>query len=334
MSAVPRQVKAQADKAREAIDQIKKAQQEAGAAAEAVAASHATPPAPTPAAAPSEPAPPPQPPSQQPQPPSQQPQPLDEDWKHKYEVLQGKYSAEVPAMAEELRRTRGMLERLQAELEELRKAPPTPASTPDTTLIKPEEIDEFGPELYDFVRRVARAEVLPELETRLTPVKKTAETAANTVVETARARFMASLNADPDFHRFNTDKGFLQWLAQKDPLAGVSRQELLDQAVATNDVDRTLAFFKAYKATVESTSAPSAVASDPRPTPADFVTPGGTPPAMPGTEQKKIWSKAEIDDFFQRTQRKTQFSHLTSDEAAKVRAEIMAATAEGRVKPV
>src|SRR5690606_8296171 len=159
MSAVPRQVKAQADKAREAIDQIKKAQQEAGAAAEVVAASHATPPAPTPAAAPSEPAPP-------PQPPSQQPQPLDEDWKHKYEVLQGKYSAEVPAMAEELRRTRGMLERLQAELEELRKAPPTPASTPDTTLIKPEEIDEFGPELYDFVRRVARAEVLPELETR------------------------------------------------------------------------------------------------------------------------------------------------------------------------
>lgn len=333
MSGVPRQVKAQGDRAREMIDQVKKAQQEAGAAAEEVAASQATPPAPgssspgptaEPLAQPTPPAPPAAP-------------PLEEDWKHKYEVLQGKYTTEVPQLSEELRRTRGLVEHLQNELELLKKTPPAQEPPKAPSMIAQDEIDEFGPELYNFIRRAARAELMPEIESRMTKVQETAETAATTAAESARQRFIENLKADEDYHKYNRDKGFLQWLSQIDPLSGQTRQSLLDAAVAANDAARTLAFFKAYKAGVEPPQAvtPSVTppsAPEPPPSPADFVSPGGTPPTAPAAGEKKIWTRKEVDDFFQRGQRQTKYSNLTPEQAEKVRAEITAATAEGRIQ--
>lgn len=323
MSTVPKQVKAHADKARETLEQMKKVQQDAEAVVGEVAAAQ-----PSASPAPSEP-PAPSAPPEPPAPSAPPAPPAEEDWKHKYEVLQGKYSSEVPQLSEELRRTRGMVEKLQAELEEVRQAPPV-AAPKNSSLVSQDEINEFGPELFDFVRRVARAEVLPEVEARLTTVKKTAETAATTATETAQMRFMEALLADPDFRQYNEDPGFLAWIAQVDPLVGAPRQVLLDQAVAAHNVQRVLAFFRAYKSGV---APPAAVQGDPRPTAADFVAPGGTPPATPGGKtEKKVWTKKEVEDFFSRNQRRTPFSDLTPEQAEKVRADITAATAEGRVR--
>ena len=52
-------------------------------------------------------------------------------------------------------------------------------------------------------------------------------------------------NLAPDWETLNKDPGFLKWLSEMDPLTGVERKRMLNDAVATFGGQRVASFFTA-----------------------------------------------------------------------------------------
>ncbi len=241
----------------------------------------------------------------------------DEKWEARYKTLHGKYNAEVPRLHAAIKERDAKLNSLTEEVEALKVL----MAKPKESLIKPEEVSEYGEPLVDLIRRAAREEVsnkdgeIAELRRELGEVKvKT--------TETKEVDFYEKLaNAVPDWMAVNDDPNFHEWLGELDELTGAQRQVLLSQAEEGRDADRVARFFKAYRRVQEQTSAAAdnSLASQ--------VAPVGSrvdaPPAG-----KKIWTRAEIADFYSRD-RKGEF---TEEKAAAIDTEIQLAIREQRVR--
>lgn len=239
----------------------------------------------------------------------------DDTWENRYKILSGKYSAEVPQMAAERRELRHKLQQLEKELEILKNAP-----KPER-LVKDEEIAEYGEPLVDLMRRAAREEVaakdaqISELVARLESFEH--QNQKHTVVD-----FYTRLGQlVPDWVAVNENKSFHKWLAERDDLTGLERQEMLTQAEAEKSPERVSAFFNAFKKQTQSAVAqasqrletqvaPSAMSSD------------GPPPG------KRIWTRSQIADFYGQVRR----GELSEEKAVAIESEIQSASLEGRVR--
>lgn len=307
--------------------------------------------------------PPPEPEAQPEAPPAEaQPQeqaPAATDWEQRYKVLQGKYNAEVPRLQRQTSEMSGRLEQLQQQLTATqgmlasfgqRAAAPVPESAPPARLVKDEEIQTFGQDLYDFVKRAAREATLPELEERIRPVRQQVEevrgTAQNVVRRTSEAeqqRVLAMLDAQvPDWRTLNEDHTFLDWLAKVDPYTGRQRGELLREAYVAHDGPRVVAFFKGFL-TEHATVAPQPAAPAPAPqaqagsqrTLEEFTAPGAVKPpgatSAPEGTNKRIWAESEIKRFYDQC---TAGVYRTNQKRRdEIEREIHKAVAEGRVQP-
>jgi hypothetical protein len=282
------------------------------------------------------------------------------DWKQKYNVLQGKYNAEVPRLqntvrdiGERLRNTEHQLtatQNLLASLGEQRAtapAAPTQATPPvRQSLIKDEEVREYGADLIDVVRRVAREEqaaLLPEIDRRVTPVKQRVEQVVQATeaagvrqAQSDRQTVLNMLNDQvPNWLDMNSDQGFLGWLDQKDPYAGKERGELLKQAFEAHDGPRVVAFFTGYlkeHAVVTPPVAPTAPAAPKAPQRQleQLVAPGTPKTGTTGTQDgsgKRVWTRAEISAFYGG---RMQFKDAAHKK--EVEKDIFAAQREGRIR--
>jgi hypothetical protein len=280
------------------------------------------------------------------------------DWEQRYRVLQGKYNAEVPRLTQQLQDMQRQLNGVQGLLASFQQRPPAPASSaPPAPLVKEEEIKEFGPDLYDFISRVAKqqqAALLPEIDRRIAPVvqkvdavKATAEN-ANQLSAAAQRRAMLDLLSQqvPNWQAMNEDPGFLAWLDQTDPYTGKVRGELLSAAEAANDGPRVVAFFVGYlkeNATVApATPAPAAAApaapaapAASQPTLESLVAPGAPKPGAaraPDGSGKRVWTRAEIGKFYAEAAAGKYRSTEGQKRYREIETEIFAAQAEGRVR--
>ena len=125
----------------------------------------------------------------------------------------------------------------------------------------------------------------------------------------------------PDWVAVNENKSFHKWLAERDDLTGLERQEMLTQAEAEKSPERVSAFFNAFKKQTQSAVAqasqrletqvaPSAMSSD------------GPPPG------KRIWTRSQIADFYGQVRR----GELSDEKAVAIESEIQSASLEGRVR--
>lgn len=238
----------------------------------------------------------------------------DDNWEHRFKVLQGKYNSEVPRFANELKELKARLEDLQSENEQLKAKPPEP-------LVKPEEIEEYGPGLVDLARRIAKEEVMAK-DAEINRLKSQIQTISEATSNTVTNDFFRSLSAIvPDWEKLNEDPGFLKWLDEVDELTGEQRFSLLDKAQAARDASRAAKFFNAYKKTSQSWAANSAQSLETQLVPPTNRTPD-TPPS------KKIWTRPEISEFYKRMRQ-----GLVSDkDAIAIEADITAASIEGRIR--
>jgi hypothetical protein len=326
---IPKAIEEQARKADELMGQGK-------TGSEATPPAQPAPPAPTPANVATTPQPASQPNVQPTAQPTAEPAPVAQpampeaqpaNWEQKYRVLQGKYSAEVVrvqrdarAAGEENAQLKARLNDLESEIAQLKSAP-----APRAPEITPEEREQYGEEFVNFVAKVAQANTpkapsfdMSAVEDRLRPVEEVA-------VKAARATFFQDLTPlAPSWQALNTDPGFLAWLADADPLTGMQRQVLFDDAYGKLDVHRVAAFFTAYGG--------QSVGAVPNglPTMEEQVGPasGGNTPPPPVPGQKRIWGRGEIAAFYEQVRRR----QLTTEEAARTEAEIQAAQREGRVR--
>ena len=244
-----------------------------------------------------------------------QPQPQPEDLEHRYKVLQGKYNAEVPRLSSENKELRTRLQTLEQQLEEMK------AAVPKASLVKPEEIEEYGEGLIDVARRIAREELAAK-EQEIEKLKAEINSIKSVTTKTVENDFFKTLGEMvPDWQQMNTDEGFLKWLDQVDELTGEQRIQLLSKAEAQRDAVRAAKFFQAFKKESSTWAAKSQDALA-----AQVVPPASPAPNTP--QAKRIWTRGEIQQFYDRMRRGT----VTDQEAIAIEADINAALVEGRIR--
>ena len=286
----------------------------------------------------------------------------DETMEHKYKVLQGKYNAEVPKLSKDLKESKDLIIEMRQRVNNTESllatmaataapaAPAAPVPLPEP-LVSPDEIERFGPDLIDLIGRVAKQEVLPEVDVRIKPldgrfdtIEESASHDRKTVAESDRAKVLAALNeAVPEWETQNEDKVFLQWLNENDVYAGVPRGALLTQAYRANDATRVIAFFKGFQ-TENAVVTPEGEVTPPAETPPaepqqaleQLVAPGtpktGTTGA-PDESGKRIWTRADISAFYAQKNEFITRGKEVPEEYEKYEKDLFAAQNEGRVRP-
>jgi len=327
-----------------------------------------TPPAP-PAAPPDANAPPPETPpappeNLNPEPPATSAAPGSEEakWEHAYKSLKGRYDGQFPklhnqidAMSSEIRRLVNENSNLQravvpAQQLPVSHAPGTNGNTPPpgAGALSQEEIDAFGPELVDIIRRAARAEAEVLVRQGLgTVAQRVDQMGADADAQKLQGMIDFMIDHVPNFVQLNNDPTLLAWLALPDPVSGANRQQLLSQAWERREPSRVLAIFNSYLASGDASQrpqggqpppvVPAVVPTTPAPSQriplVTLAAPGRAATAAPTVggpvEQKSTWTKAQIAQFYAQANR----GYYRGKQAEKdaIEADLFSAQLEGRV---
>lgn len=208
-----------------------------------------------------------QPNGEQPQPNGEQPQPNGEhvelpetnadgtpNWENRFKSLKGRYDANE-------RRTRETLEQYDQRMRDMGQQLATATRQPlpgenvgDTppTFITPKEVEDYGADLIDVIKRAAAEAVMPMLKPIATSVGEMRARVETTENETSR-QFLSRMHGTmdqrvPGWQDLNKDPKFIDWVKRPDVYSGLNRQELLQKAWYAGDSNRVAAFFEGYLA--------------------------------------------------------------------------------------
>ncbi len=232
------------------------------------------------------------------------------------------------------------LERTLAALASAPKAAePTPA--PEAKLITPEEIDQWGPDFLDIVKRKAEELLEPmkrDFEARLNNVQGEVQTVRKTEQVSARERMKTYLTEHvPTWLEINTQVEFKdEWLLENDPLTGRVRMGMLQEAWEANDAKRVKNFFELFlrekAATAPPEPNPPAQPKQPAVSLGAFAAPGRAKSAAPdpGPADKTIYTAQSIAEFYKNVNKGVYAS--TPAEKDRIERDIFAAQAEGRIR--
>jgi hypothetical protein len=242
-----------------------------------------------------------------------------------FKTLQGKYSAEVPRYAEQLRERDRELAELRQQLAEAKPAPAQPEGRKAKYGLTDEQIETYGEDLVALAEQVADRIVDERLAKSVQPIEQRLRASAQ---EAFAARLETLV---PGMGEINADPAFAAWLGETDPFSGQTRRELADAAIAAMDAQRTARFFTAFLDQNKPihTAAPSAPVAPPRPaTPslAAQVMPRPSAP-LPQAPAKPVYTLAQYNEAMTLL---TKGGH-SAQEAEQIRNEFIAAFAEGRV---
>jgi hypothetical protein len=279
----------------------------------------------------------PQPPDNTPQNISQEVEPKpavsEETWENKYRGLQGKYDAEVPRLHAQMREMNTQIQQLIADNAVLKAQKPEPQQESTKPLITEQDKEAFGSDLLDLIDRATEQKIAgfrdreTQLQSEIAELKGKLGNVSERQVVSDKDRFLMQLGQHvADWEVLNTDPGFLNWLAEVDPVYGLPRQVALNNAYEAFDAARTATIFRQYKASV----AP-AQTQQTKPNLQSQVAPtrSRTSPA-PATNsaEKRNFTQNEITQFYEEWRR----GYLDNDEAVRMEKEIHAAIAEGRIR--
>jgi hypothetical protein len=241
-----------------------------------------------------------------------------------------------------LRSTQEKLAAVTAEIAQL-KAQKAEAPKPKTPLVTDKDVEAFGSDLIDVIDRKARevAETLVgskmtelEVENRKLHDQLTGVTERQ-VLNDRQAYFTELARQVPDYEALNVDQGFMDWLADVDPLSGSPRQEYLNRAWTAFDANRTAVLFNAYKQLKAPASTPPAQ-QEPvsqakqqlqrQVAPSRSSAPSDPAPSTPS----KIWTTQEIEGFYADIRKGRYWGK--DAERAQIESEIDQAVAQGRIR--
>jgi len=268
--------------------------------------------------------------------------PNSETFQKRWETLQGLYNSEKKTTSELVGRVTG-LENMLAQLSSVRdqELEDEPNGNVQTNLVSDEEIDEYGSDLIDVMKRAARDAVKDEfdaLAAENNKLKSMIGGVGQKVEQDDREKVYAELASKVDnWQTLNRSPAFLRWLDEIDVYAGEPRKSLLGRAFAANDATRVISFFKGF---IDEHAAVSRAADDtstevaPAPSKTSLeslVSPGagasGT--ADKTSDQGRMWKESEIGSFYE-SARKGKFKGR-DDVYVATEKQIQAALSEGRI---
>ena len=241
----------------------------------------------------------------------------DLTWEQRYKALIGKFNAEVPRLYAGNRELTSKLQSIEKEMEAIKAA----KATPKESLVKPEEIQEFGEPLVDLIRRAAREEASAQ-DAEIQALQSKLERFEASSTKTQEIDFYERLRTSvPDWEDLNKNEGFLKWLSEYDELTGFQRQDSLEDAVRNNDAMRAARFFNKWKEMSVKQAATTSKSLESQVVPATSTV--STPP--PG---KKIWTRGEIQNFYEKVRK----GEIADKDMVAIEADIHAAHLEKRIR--
>jgi hypothetical protein len=182
----------------------------------------------------------------------------DEVLSQKYRTLQGMYNAEVPRLHsqnKELSTKVQQMEQLLATLSAQTNAPRNAEVVTDP-LITDRDQEEYG-ESLDVMRRVTREELIPVAQKIAQLDRIIQQLQINVVPQVNNLAQRQAVNSEqqfwtelttyiPNWRDINNAPDFQSWLLEIDPLTGISRQTILEDAQRNLDVRRVGNFFRSW----------------------------------------------------------------------------------------
>ncbi len=246
------------------------------------------------------------------------------DWEHRFNVLQGKYNAEMGRALDQLRALQQRNEELNRKIEEIS------AQAKQQPVDQPTEINQLMDDYPEIARgveqliahRVREAtknlQVPPQVPQELNSRVEQLEHSQMNLSE--QGFFREMLDKVPDWEAININPKFVEWLQTIDPYTGVTRQALLNDARNSLNAARAIAFFTGWKAEKgASTRAPQG-----------RTQPSGNRPSSSGTPEKKTYTIDEVKRFYEDARRGKYRGR--DEEYRSIDKDIVAAQAEGRIK--
>lgn len=262
-----------------------------------------------------------------------------QDFEHKYNVLQGKYNAEVPRLNNEVKTLHNELNSMRRMLASLEGATVPVQQRASAKLLNEDEIDDYGEDMIDVIKRAAREELAPtmeRLEEENAQLRATLGRVSESVSESARDTLYQSLDIEiPNWKEINQETGFLEWLEGIDTYAGMRRGDMLTQAFENNDAARVVAFFKGYlseNAMVTGHTPPAPAQSEPKIDLMSMAAPG-TPKGnsqQGAHSDKRVYTQADIAAFYRDVQ-KGLYKDAPEQKLA-IERDILSAGREGRLR--
>lgn len=230
-----------------------------------------------------------------------EPQQDAEYWRQRFKTLEGVERTETIQLRRQLQETQAQLNQL---VQRFQQPTPQPSEPQPDPLITPKDEEAFGADLIDAMRRSAREVIRTEsrdllkrlatLEQALGRVAPQVERVAQVEQQVAQTReqtFWGELSrAVPDWQAVNDDPKWHAWLDEVEPLTGVTRQALLNDAQQKLDHRRVATMFTLFKQTLP---APAAQPSGPNPELARQVAPSKSSTATPTPSQPKVFTSRE-----------------------------------------
>lgn len=242
----------------------------------------------------------------------------DDSWELKYKVLNGKYQAEVPRLARELRELR----------EQMQAAPKPVAATTGTEDLTPASVKErYGDDFADAVAAIAAdaaSKVRDELSTQVKGIEEDGAARRHAEYLGELGRLVGNWQA------IDADPAFTAYLDEVDTQTGRTRREFFHEADKSCNAARVASFFSAFSR--GNTPAPKpVVVPAAAPSVEHLLSPDSSrsSEAPPG---KKLWSRAEVAKFYAdaRASNGTPFGRFTAKQYEQLNNDIDAAIAEGR----
>lgn len=271
--------------------------------------------------------------------------PPAEDFEHKYKVMQGKYNVEVPRLHQTVREQAARLqsmEQLIATMQQQAAEPAQRTAELSPSLVTEEDKNAYGDSI-DVMRRVCREEinglsaqvkslsqVIQQLQASIVPqVNAVAQKQARTADE----QFWVTLNTlVPNWQAINDDDRFKSWLLEHDPLAGTTRQALLEVAHGNLDARRVASFFSTW-ANMNGVSGTPNRSGGKKQAVSELeaqVSPGrGRSAAPPVQGAPKQFTRADVSKFYDDVRKGTYKGR--DEERARLERDIFVAMKEGRV---
>lgn len=244
------------------------------------------------------------------------------DWEHKYKTLQGIHNSHTADMKDRIRR-------LEAALQAREQPETKKPEAPEVDTKKDAEV--FGEDLVQMVVRIVDSKfgrLVSEFDDRLKVIEDRYKATTETVHKTAKDLFLDRLTARiPDLEAINTSPAFLEWLAELDPVSGYVRQDILDHAAGSLDLERVVGIFTAFKKTQAPAPAP-ATTSAKQQLERQVAPRTSAPATVPDTP--RIYDQSEVVAFYDDLRRGNYRGREAL--AKQIEAELNKALEEGRVR--
>lgn len=264
----------------------------------------------------------------------------EDEWKHKYEVLQGKYNAEVPRLNAEVRLLKTETDaykvhmgELQRQMEDvLKSSNPSSPSVADADIESIKSIEEqYGSEFVGKLRNLFNK----EFQNTLKPYnEKLADIEARQNRSAWDTYFNAISSRIPNWQSINRDPAFIEWLSNnRQQFSNKSYMDILRDSHAMADTHAVVKIFETYLTSINTTPVDAATPSTP-PNRGDLesmVSPGKSKTnTTPVRQNDEFVSVAKIEQFYDDLRRGKYAGKEI--EARKLDEFYTQAVASGRVK--